>query len=61
MNDSYEESDAGIGPQKQHYMHLSSSEKGELIFKDIRNSYTFWQIKKSLKDELIKPNGKYAK
>ena len=62
MNDSYEESDAGHNSiNKQHYMHLSSSEKGELIFKDIRNSYTFWQIKKSLKDELIKPNGKYAK
>jgi len=42
-------------------MQLSSSEKGELIFKDIRNSYTFWQIKKSLKEELIKPNGKYSK
>ena len=42
-------------------MHLSSSEKGELIFKDIRNSYTFWQIKKALKDELIKPNSKYSK
>lgn len=57
MNDSYEESEN----QKQQYMQLSSSEKGELIFKDIRNSYTFWQIKKSLKDELIKPNGKYSK
>lgn len=46
--------------QKQ-YMRLTSTEKGELIFKDMRNSYIFWQIKKSLKDELIKPNGKYAK
>lgn len=62
MNDSYEESEAGFNSQsKQHYMHLSSAEKGELIFKDIRNSYTFWQIKKSLKEELIKPNGKYTK
>jgi hypothetical protein len=42
-------------------MNLNSTEKGELIFKDMRNSYIFWQIKKSLKDELIKPNGKYAK
>ena len=42
-------------------MQLSSTEKGELIFKDIRNSYTFWQIKKALKDELVKPNGKFAK
>jgi hypothetical protein len=57
MNDSYEEN----GDSKQLYMQLSSTEKGELIFKDIRNSYTFWQIKKSLKDELIKPNGKYSK
>lgn len=63
MNDSYEENEVSTQPNswKQHYMQLSSSEKGELIFKDIRNSYTFWQIKKSLKEELIKPNGKYSK
>ena len=42
-------------------MSLSSEEKGDLIFKEIRNSYTFWQIKKSLKDEMIKPSGKAAK
>jgi hypothetical protein len=40
---------------------LSSSEKGEIIFKEIRSSYTFWQIKKALKDELIKPNSKFSK
>jgi hypothetical protein len=40
---------------------LTSYEKGDLIFKEIKNSYTFWQIKKSLKEELIKPNGKYSK
>lgn len=56
MNDSYEESE---GHATQPYMSLSSSEKSELIFKDIRNSYTFWQIKKSLKEELGKPNGKF--
>ena len=60
MNDSFEETDVR-GDATGKYMHLSSSEKGELIFKDIRNSYTFWQIKKALKDELIKPNSKYAK
>ncbi|MFN9908789.1 MAG: hypothetical protein ACK56F_22120, partial [bacterium] len=43
------------------YLHLSSSEKGEIIFKEIRSSYTFWQIKKALKDELIKPNSKFSK
>ncbi len=59
MNDSYEESEGGHGHTNQPYMSLSSSEKSELIFKDIRNSYTFWQIKKSLKEELGKPNGKF--
>ncbi len=62
MNDSYEETEARNGYEgSAAYMSLSSSEKGELIFKDIRNSYIFWQIKKALKDELIKPNSKYAK
>jgi hypothetical protein len=42
MNDSYEETDARLGDGTGAYMTLSSSEKGELIFKDIRNSYTFW-------------------
>lgn len=61
MNDSFEEGDARHVDGSAAYMSLSSSEKGELIFKDIRNSYIFWQIKKALKDELIKPNSKYAK
>ena len=64
MNDSFEEIDQRDfkeNADSQQYLHLSSSEKGELIFKDIRNSYTFWQIKKALKDELIKPNSKYSK
>ena len=64
MNDSFEETDQREfkkNSDSQQYLHLTSSEKGELIFKDIRNSYTFWQIKKALKDELIKPNSKYSK
>jgi hypothetical protein len=61
MNDSFEEGEGRQIEGSAAYMSLSSSEKGELIFKDIRNSYIFWQIKKALKDELIKPNSKYAK
>ena len=40
------------------YMNLSNSEKGELIFKDVKNSYTFWQIKKAIKEEIVKGRGK---
>ena len=40
------------------YMNLSNSEKGELIFKDVKNSYTFWSVKKAIKDEVIKGKGK---
>jgi phosphatidate phosphatase PAH1 len=35
-------------------MNLSNKEKGELIYKDIKNSYVFWSIKKSIKDEIIR-------
>lgn len=35
-------------------MSLSNNEKGELIFKEIKNSYVFWSIKKAIKDEIIK-------
>ena len=43
------------------YMQLSNSEKSELIFKDIKNSYTFWQIKKAIKEEVVKSkSGKYT-
>ena len=35
-------------------MNLSNKEKGELIFKDIKNSYVFWSIKKAIKDEIIR-------
>lgn len=40
------------------YMNLTNSEKGELIFKDVKNSYTFWAIKKAIKDEVVKGRGK---
>ena len=39
-------------------MNLTNSEKGELIFKDVKNSYTFWAIKKAVKDEVVKGRGK---
>jgi transcription initiation factor TFIIIB Brf1 subunit/transcription initiation factor TFIIB len=35
-------------------MNLSNNEKGELIFKEIKNSYVFWSIKKAIKDEVIR-------
>jgi hypothetical protein len=36
------------------YMNLSNNEKGELIFKEIKNSYVFWSIKKAIKDEIVR-------
>ncbi len=39
-------------------MSLGSQEKSELIFKDIKNSYIFWQVKKAIKDEIVKSKGK---
>jgi len=36
-------------------MSLGIQEKSELIFKDIKNSYVFWSIKKAIKDEVVKP------
>ena len=54
MNMTYDEA-AFVNPnQASNYMHLSSEEKGELIFKDIKNSYVFWSIKKVIKDEILK-------
>ena len=29
-----------------------------MIFKDIKNSYIFWQIKKAIKDEIVKSKSK---
>ena len=41
-------------------MNLTNAEKGELIFKDVKNSYTFWAIKKAVKDEIVKGRGRTA-
>lgn len=54
MNDSF---DDGLGQAVGgSYMSLGIQEKSELIFKDIKNSYVFWSIKKSIKDEVVKAN-----
>jgi hypothetical protein len=39
-------------------MSLCIQEKSELIFKEIKNSYLFWSIKKSIKEEVVKGNTK---
>jgi hypothetical protein len=52
MNDSFDDG-LGVGGS---YMSLGIQEKSELIFKDIKNSYVFWSIKKSIKDEVVKGN-----
>lgn len=55
MNDSF---DDGVGAAVGgSYMSLGIQEKSELIFKDIKNSYIFWSIKKAIKDEIIKGKG----
>jgi len=56
MNDSFEDPTGGSAS----YLNLSNSEKGQLVFKDIKNSYTFWAIKKAIKDEVLKGRGKPA-
>ena len=53
MNETYEEM-ALTNNSRSNYMHLSNEEKGQLIFKDIKNSYVFWSIKKVIKDEILK-------
>jgi len=53
MNDSFEEVPQAVG-----YMSLSNQEKSELVFRDIKNSYIFWQVKKAIKDEIVKSKGK---
>ena len=56
MNDSF---DDGLGQAPGgSYMSLGIQEKSELIFKEIKNSYVFWSIKKSIKDEVVKGNTK---
>ena len=56
MNDSFEDAASYSGVSA--YMNLSNSEKGELIFKDVKNSYTFWSIKKAIREEIVKGKGK---
>ena len=52
MNDSFDDClGAAVGGS---YMSLGIQEKSELIFKDIKNSYIFWSIKKAIKDEIVK-------
>lgn len=42
------------GTGSSAYLNLSNNDKGELIFKEIKNSYVFWSIKKAIKDEIIR-------
>ena len=60
MNETFDDDNyGGIASQcSGSYMNLTNSEKGELIFKDVKNSYTFWAIKKAIKDEVVKGKGK---
>ena len=60
MNETFEDDIYGAtGAQgSASYMNLTNNEKGELIFKDVKNSYTFWAIKKAIKDEVVKGKGK---
>ena len=54
MNDSFD-NDGSLGQAVGgSYMSLGIQEKSELIFKDVKNSYVFWSIKKSIKDEIVK-------
>ena len=54
MNQTFEEQVLSHGLGNQAYLNLSNNEKGELIFKEIKNSYVFWSIKKAIKEEIIK-------
>lgn len=56
MNDSFDDAASNNGVSA--YMNLSNAEKGELIFKDVKNSYTFWSIKKAIKEEIVKGKSK---
>ena len=59
MNETYEDENYGqAGGLSGSYMNLTNNEKGELIFRDVKNSYTFWAIKKAIKDEVVKGKGK---
>lgn len=54
MNDSFEDLQTVGGA----YMSLSNREKSELIFRDIKDSYIFWSIKKAVKEEIVRSKGK---
>lgn len=59
MNETYDDENYGQGAGLSgSYMNLTNNEKGELIFRDVKNSYTFWAIKKAIKDEVVKGKGK---
>ena len=59
MNETFDDDAYGqMGNGSAQYMNLTNNEKGELIFKDVKNSYTFWAIKKAIKDEVVKGKGK---
>jgi hypothetical protein len=42
MNEAVFEDTTGQRAGGSAYMSLSNSDKGELVFKEIQNSYTFW-------------------
>ena len=54
MNDSFDE----IHNSHGGYMSLGIQEKSQLIFKDIKNSYIFWQVKKAIREEVVKSKGR---
>jgi len=54
MNSTFDDVILGSAVGGSNYMHLSNNEKGELIFKEIKNSYVFWSIKKAIKDEIVR-------
>ena len=58
MNETYDENYSQGAGLSGSYMNLTNNEKGELIFRDVKNSYTFWAIKKAIKDEVVKGKGK---
>jgi hypothetical protein len=54
MTTNFDDLILGNALGEANYMNLSNNEKGENIFKEIRNSYVFWSIKKAIKEEIIK-------
>jgi len=54
MNDNLFEDTTNQRAGGSNYMSLSNADKGELVFKEIQHSYTFWSIKKAIKDEIVK-------